>query len=599
MTTSDGTVKGVTKIVDHGPDSQRWNLVLLSEGFRSTELSDYHTHAQNLVNALRRDPAFGAVWNAINIHRVDVESNESGADDPAQSTVGGQVLCAGGAGTTARTYFDATFCGDKLSRRSLKVDVNIAIDVANDKVPGWHEILVVVNSTIHGGSGGAVGTYSLAGNPEETALHELGHMAFGLADEYEYRVGCGSGETTQNSYTGGEPGQHNVTINIDRRTNKWRNLIDANTAMPTTSNLDCSICDIQLSPVPAGTVGTFEGALEFHCGCYRPEFNCRMRQLGQPFCAVCHDRILRDLSPYLPWFSLGQRLLLAGSGSLAAVKWAGENIQVFAFDRQQAGARGELIYNQLYHMWTEPHPYDWNRNPTGWRPLGERLPFAGSLAVVKWAGENIQVFAFANTAGPPLAPPASQQLYHMWTEPHPYDWNRNPTGWRPLGQRLSIKSGPVAVKWAGENIQVFALGTDNQLYHMWTEPHPYDWGNNGQWAALGQQLSFAGDLAAVEWAGDNIQVFAFDVQRVGPRREFIFNQLYHMWTEPHPYRWNRGGWIPMGWKLPFAGRPVAVKWAGENSQVFAFTNTSGPPNVPPASQQLYHMWTDPDPFHWM
>jgi predicted acylesterase/phospholipase RssA len=38
------------------------------------------------------------------------------------------------------------------------------------------------------------------------------------------------------------------------------------------------------------------------------------------------------------------------------------------------------------------------------------------------------------------------------------------------------------------NIQIFAIGKDNQLYHLWTDPDPYHWGNDGQWAALGQQI---------------------------------------------------------------------------------------------------------------
>ena len=48
----------------------------------------------------------------------------------------------------------------------------------------------VVNSTIYGGSGGSVGTYSLAGGATEIAIHEMGHTAFGLADEYPYYAGA-------------------------------------------------------------------------------------------------------------------------------------------------------------------------------------------------------------------------------------------------------------------------------------------------------------------------------------------------------------------------------------------------------------------------
>ena len=41
MTTSDGSVQGVTKIIDHGPDASRWNFVILGDGYQSAELPTY------------------------------------------------------------------------------------------------------------------------------------------------------------------------------------------------------------------------------------------------------------------------------------------------------------------------------------------------------------------------------------------------------------------------------------------------------------------------------------------------------------------------------------------------------------------------------
>ena len=56
----------------------------------------------------------------------------------------------------------------------------------------------------------------------------------------------------------------------------------------------------QSNPQPVGTVGAFEGAHYYHCGAYRPQWDCRMRALGFPFCAVCRRRITQTLTPYLP-----------------------------------------------------------------------------------------------------------------------------------------------------------------------------------------------------------------------------------------------------------------------------------------------------------
>src|SRR5206468_3692701 len=94
-------------------------------------------------------------------------------------------------------------------------------------------------------------------------------------------------------------------------TNKWRDLIAPGTDMPTMPNPDCTQKNDGSSPVPPGTVGTFEGAtitdltgsFGVHCGLYRPEYLCIMSDIqtpGRPPCAVCQRRIRETLAPYLP-----------------------------------------------------------------------------------------------------------------------------------------------------------------------------------------------------------------------------------------------------------------------------------------------------------
>jgi len=121
MGVSDGYVVGSTKIVDHGPNNLRWNLVIIGDGYRATELTQYHTDVQNFLTTLRATPPYDELFCGINVHRVDVVSTESGADDPG---------CAGGAAVTANTYFDATFCtmfaGSPLDRL-LSVNTALAL----------------------------------------------------------------------------------------------------------------------------------------------------------------------------------------------------------------------------------------------------------------------------------------------------------------------------------------------------------------------------------------------------------------------------------------------------------------------------------------
>ena len=288
MSTADGTVVGTTKIVDHGPAASRFNLVILSEGYRQAELGQFAADAQQFVNRLFATAPFDQLQCAVNVYRVDVSSTDSGADDP---------MGCGGTGAAPATYFDASFCNAGI-QRLLLVNTTTVVNVLSAQVPQWHQALVIVNSAIWGGAGGTIGTTSKAAGWEGIAIHEMGHSAFGLADEYEYWAGCGI-DTTQNVYTGPEPMQPNITAESNRATIKWGDRIAASTPVPTTSNADCTQCDTQPSPVPAGTVGAFEGAGYFHCGLFRPEFDCMMRNLTG-FCAVCRHRITQTLRPFLP-----------------------------------------------------------------------------------------------------------------------------------------------------------------------------------------------------------------------------------------------------------------------------------------------------------
>lgn len=289
MTTADGSVLGTRQIVDNGPASQRWNLVVLGDGYQDSQMNQYTNDVQRFVDALLATPPFDEMRPAINVFRVDVASTDSGADDP--------VAC-GGSGATARTYFDASFCNSGI-RRLLLVNTTTALTTASAQVPQWTVALVVVNSTVYGGSGGAVATFSLAAGAEEIGLHEVGHTAFGLADEYEYFAGCGV-DTDRNNHPAVEPAEVNVTVNTNRATLKWRHLVAASTPIPTTRNADCRQCDPQPEPQPAGRVGLYEGAHYYHCDAFRPQFDCKMRALGFPFCAVCRERIRQILAPYIP-----------------------------------------------------------------------------------------------------------------------------------------------------------------------------------------------------------------------------------------------------------------------------------------------------------
>lgn len=292
MGTSDGSILGTTKVVDHGPDSQRYNLVFLSDGYRASEISQFEQDVNDFVAYLFTVAPFDDLdlQCAFNIYRVNVSSTDSGADDPT---------ACGGTGATRATYFDGTFCADGVIQRLTGINSATAITVLNAQVPAWDQAVVLINSSIRGGSGGQIATASRGSSDwMDVVIHEMGHAVFGLADEYEYWQGCASGETDRDNHPAVEPSEPNVTIDSNRATIKWGGLINAATPMPTTNNANCNQCDIQASPVAAGTVGAFEGAHYYHCDAFRPEFNCKMRSTGSDFCAVCEQQIRTVLAPY-------------------------------------------------------------------------------------------------------------------------------------------------------------------------------------------------------------------------------------------------------------------------------------------------------------
>jgi hypothetical protein len=290
MSATDGAVVGTTQIINNGPSARRWNLVILGDGYQTSELPGFATDAQNFVTSLFATPPFDSMQSAINVFRVDVQSTDSGADDPA---------ACGGSGATPATYFDSSFCNNGAARL-LVGNAATAITVASAQVPQWSQVMLIVNSAKYGGSGGQIAVFSTEASAAEIGIHEMGHSAFGLADEYQLYLGCGI-DTDRNTHPAGEPAQPNVTVASTAATIKWRDLIDPSTTVPTTSNPDCSLCDPRTtSPVAAGTVGAFEGAHYYHCGAFRPEFNCKMRTLGLPFCAVCQRRIRETLSVHMP-----------------------------------------------------------------------------------------------------------------------------------------------------------------------------------------------------------------------------------------------------------------------------------------------------------
>ena len=192
------------------------------------------------------------------------------------------------------TFFDSTMCGGGKVRRVMTFDSGLVRNRVAGFLPQAHAILVLVNSTLHGGTGGNVAIFTTEPGWEDTALHEYGHV-LGLADEYSCYA-C-NGTDNGRSYDWfdavgkgyGLPDQPNVTPGGSRAGLKWGSMVASSTPVPTPPG-----------SVPAGTVGMFEGCKYYALGLFRPEETCNMRDQFAPFCAVCSSAITSALAPWTP-----------------------------------------------------------------------------------------------------------------------------------------------------------------------------------------------------------------------------------------------------------------------------------------------------------
>ena len=287
MGRGDGGIIQYSKLVSNGPNSSRYNIVLVSEGYRRDsaldEIETFRSQCLAFVRALYWTQPFTDSWSAFNIHRLDVRSTESGIDDPATCADG-----TTGSGARVATYFDSASCGSGV-RRDPSIDSWLVEDTVRAFVPNYTVILVLLNTGLWVGSAGSVAKFSSQPGWERIALHELGHL-FGLADEYECYICNG---TDDNRTWGGflwlEPWEANITSHNQKAGLKWEDLVSPATPCPTPNT------------VSAGTVGLFEGGGYYSRGLYRPELNCKMRSVAEDrFCAVCNREIERRLRSYRP-----------------------------------------------------------------------------------------------------------------------------------------------------------------------------------------------------------------------------------------------------------------------------------------------------------
>ena len=307
----------VWPLFTNGPSHEKVDLLVLGEGYTSAQTEKFHTDAQRLVEALFEEEPFKGRRDDFNVWGLDLPSEEPGVTRPR-------------AGQFRRTPLSAEYNIFDSERYLLTYD-NRALRDAASAAP-YEFIEILVNEDQYGG-GGIFNFQATAaadtGFAEYVFVHEFGHHFAGLADEYY---------TSDVAYeTGGtshpEPWEPNVTALHDSTQLKWRDLVSADTPLPTpwdkaafeseSSAAQRQRAELRGTGVPesemdrhftaqmeretralqnmthAGKVGAFEGASYEPTGLYRSEIDCIMftrNPVG--FCRVCQRAISRVIDQY-------------------------------------------------------------------------------------------------------------------------------------------------------------------------------------------------------------------------------------------------------------------------------------------------------------
>lgn len=315
-----GTYSGKGTLVETyeweaSPAESRFNIVIVGDGFLGTteELDRFKAAAETMRTHILGTAPFGDVRCALKFHRITYTSDNSlyGIDVTAHTT-----------NPTSGTMFGADFWSHGIDR-ACTVDFDMVLSTVGGRAPEYDRIIVIVNSTYYAASQkGHVAVTTLHPDCLEIVMHELAHT-FELGEEYPFELGCGL-DTDRDQYpaTLGDPSDHNLTKD-PHAAGKWADLLTETT--PTTTmtggTCTCASCDYDYGYYDAagawvqvcqethpGTfridqVGTFEGAGCYHCGLYRPVYDCKMRTLGAELCPVCQRAIRRELEPLMPSLS--------------------------------------------------------------------------------------------------------------------------------------------------------------------------------------------------------------------------------------------------------------------------------------------------------
>ena len=246
----------VDTIMMNGSIDSRINIAILGDGYQNHELDKFINNAKSFTKIMMEEEPFLSYESYFNVFAISTPSNVSGAADNPSNLID--------------NYYGSTF-GYGGIQRLLVPTKNSTINLAIvNNFPQTDQVIMLVNDSRYGGSGGMVATSSIHSTAGEIVIHEIGHSFAFLADEY---------------YAGDQYARERA--NMTRETNpqlvKWKNWY--------------------------GDYGI--GIYQHCCGgnssqWYKPHEDCKMQRLGKDFCSICKETIVARIhtltNPIISYF---------------------------------------------------------------------------------------------------------------------------------------------------------------------------------------------------------------------------------------------------------------------------------------------------------
>jgi len=251
---------------DNGPSANRIDLLVMGDGYDSTEQDDLLDDATAAVDAVFEEWPFAEYAPFFNVAVIATVSAESGADHPEESEY-------------VDSFYDCAYDCAGLDRAICCDDATV-FTVASEQYPAFDSILLIVNDTEYGGAGGAIAVVSTNPMTSQIPLHEFGHTFADLGDEYDDPYPA---FTCTDIYP-------NVSFTADRDELKWNHWVLDETPLPTPETEALTHMD---------PVGAFEGACYQETGLYRPVYECVMRALGNGMCPICTEALVLSFYGYV------------------------------------------------------------------------------------------------------------------------------------------------------------------------------------------------------------------------------------------------------------------------------------------------------------